>query len=119
MFFAKTLRCLGKCFWDCIDGFTMCYHVLPSPAKPQTFRTEFSEEKSLDLLLQWLLMPDSLVQQALSVRAPLCCWADFRGTGLGDELEKLLKCLHSLELKVERLYLAANNITQRPGSGGG
>ena len=97
-----------------------CYHVLPSPAKPQTFRTEFSEEKSLDLLLQWLLMPDSLVQQALSVRAPLCCWADFRGTGLGDEeLEKLLKCLRSLELKVERLYLAANNITQRPGSGGG
>lgn len=72
------------------------------------------EEKSLDLLLQWLLMPNSLVQQALAVRAPLCCWADFRGTGLGDaKLEKLLKCLGSMELKLERLYLAANNITHR------
>ena len=75
-----------------------------------------AEEKLLDLLLQWLLMPNSLVQQALAVRAPLCCWADFRGTGLGDaKLEKLLKCLGSMELKLERLYLAANNITHRLG----
>eukprot|EP00913_Durusdinium_trenchii_P021010 g19743.t1 len=67
-----------------------------------------------------------LVQQALnaaayaagvagaSVAPKLPCWADFRGTNLQDEgVEKLLHCLSSMPLLVERLYLASNSITPR------
>eukprot|EP00438_Fugacium_kawagutii_P002137 Skav218487 [mRNA] locus=scaffold538:1243807:1249974:- [translate_table: standard] len=76
--------------------------------------------QQLDLVLRWLLAPKSLVQQALEAQAlqepepQLRCWADFRGSGLEDEgLAKLLKCLASMPLVVERLYLQDNSITQR------